>query len=100
MHLRFDELEVDGERWVAVSYLVPRPAILQRLTASERVVVELYANGLSAREIARERSVSTRTIANQISSAYRKLKVNSRTDLVTSLHHATTRATPSLRGRQ
>jgi DNA-binding NarL/FixJ family response regulator len=57
----------------------------QCLTAAEQQVVERYARGDSMRAIAAERSCSLRTVANQIQSAYRKLRVSSRIELVRAL---------------
>jgi DNA-binding CsgD family transcriptional regulator len=52
------------------------------LTASERTVVELVLRGWSNSRIAAERGTSSRTIANQLGAAYRKLGVRSRRELV------------------
>ncbi len=52
------------------------------LTASERDVLELLHRGLSNREIARLRSRSVRTIANQVASLLRKTGSDSRRALV------------------
>ena len=86
MRARLDDIDVDGQQWVAVSYVPPRASMLAGFTASERAVIELYVHGLSARDIARTRGVSARTIAKQVSSAYRKLNVSSRAALVSRLH--------------
>jgi DNA-binding CsgD family transcriptional regulator len=48
------------------------------LTASERAVAELAAEGRSNREIAAELVVSVRTVESQLSAAYRKLGIGSR----------------------
>ncbi len=55
------------------------------LTASERQVAELAANGRSNREIAAELVVSVRTVESQLSAAYRKLDVRSRGQLAAAL---------------
>lgn len=52
-----------------------------RLTEAENAVVSLVRQGLSNREIARARRISTRTVANQLAAVYRKLDVASRTHL-------------------
>jgi DNA-binding NarL/FixJ family response regulator len=44
--------------------------------------VELLQRGCSNSQIARLRSVSIQTVANQVASAFRKLKVGSRRELV------------------
>jgi DNA-binding CsgD family transcriptional regulator len=44
-------------------------------------VAELALQGLSNDDIARARGTSTRTVANQLASAYRKLGIGSRLQL-------------------
>jgi DNA-binding CsgD family transcriptional regulator len=56
----------------------PSPA---NMTAAEWAVVRLVVDGRSNQDIATERGVAVRTIINQLSSVYRKLGVNSRTEL-------------------
>jgi DNA-binding CsgD family transcriptional regulator len=51
------------------------------LTAGERSVVLQVVEGASNREIERARGTSERTVANQLTSAYRKLGVFSRLEL-------------------
>ena len=51
------------------------------LTASERAVVELVERGCSNRQIAELRGASARTVANQLTMAYKKLGVTSRREL-------------------
>jgi len=53
------------------------------LTGAEAEILELLQTGLSNREIARERSTSIRTIANQVSALLRKTSCNSRRHLIT-----------------
>lgn len=59
--------------------------LLARLTPAERIAVQRLCEGLSNREIARTRRVSPRTVANQLASAFRKLQVGSRAELVARL---------------
>jgi DNA-binding CsgD family transcriptional regulator len=59
-----------------------RPGLEALLTSSEHSVMELVLDGLSHREIAAKRSISARTVANQIASAFRRLGVSSRLDLI------------------
>jgi DNA-binding CsgD family transcriptional regulator len=54
---------------------------LQALTACERRVSELAADGLSNREIAQALFVTTRTVEGHLTHAYQKLGVTSRSDL-------------------
>jgi len=57
---------------------------LSPLSRAERDVVARVLRGESNAAVAKARSVSTRTIANQLASAYRKLGVSSRAELA---HH-------------
>ena len=61
-----------------------------RLTEAEREVARLVVAGLSNEGIARRRNVSLRTIANQVSSIYRKLAVRSRRELSALQGHGAT----------
>jgi DNA-binding NarL/FixJ family response regulator len=56
-----------------------------KLSPAEAAVVALLVRGLSNDEIAREQGKSLGTIKNQLSSAYRKLGVHSRTRLMAAL---------------
>src|SRR5688500_2067656 len=56
------------------------------LTVAERAVVEMLLAGLRTSKIAKERGTSVRTVANQIQSVYRKLKVSSRGELARIFH--------------
>ena len=58
---------------------------LSKLTAAERAVAHDLVCALSHGEIARRRRRSVRTVANQISSIYKKLKVSDRNELITLL---------------
>lgn len=51
------------------------------LTPSERAVIELVARGLSTARVALLRGVSIYTISNQLTTAYRKLRVGGRREL-------------------
>lgn len=55
--------------------------LFDELSGAERDVVTLVVDGWTNRAIAEERGVSSRTVANQLASVYRKLDVNSRTEL-------------------
>jgi DNA-binding CsgD family transcriptional regulator len=55
------------------------------LTASERRVVDLAAEGASNREIADALFVTTKTVEVHLTSAYRKLDISSRTQLAGAL---------------
>ncbi|NOU29432.1 MAG: helix-turn-helix transcriptional regulator [Polyangiaceae bacterium] len=60
----------------------------ERLTLAERAVVGLAAAGLSNEQIARARKSATRTVANQLASAFRKVGVGSRFELAARLRGA------------
>jgi DNA-binding NarL/FixJ family response regulator len=55
---------------------------MSRLTQAERAIALCLLEGMSNRAIALRRSVSERTVANQIAALLRKLRVASRTELV------------------
>jgi DNA-binding CsgD family transcriptional regulator len=52
-----------------------------RLTAAEREVAQAILDGASNKEIAQQRGVAPRTVANQVASVFRKLGVSSRAEL-------------------
>ncbi len=54
---------------------------LESLTASERRVCEMAATGQSNREVAQALFVTTKTVENHLSRAYRKLDISSREQL-------------------
>ena len=75
-----EELVISGAR--------PRRPVVSgpdALTAGEARVARLAAEGRSNREIAQRLFVTTKTVENQLSSAYRKLRVSSREELAPAL---------------
>lgn len=68
-----------------VSVARPESALVRRLTPAQYEVVRLLIEGKSHAEIATARRRSTRTIANQIGAAFRKLGVSGRSELIRSL---------------
>jgi len=85
----------DGLVLVAVSFRDTRQAPRSEraaLSPGEDAVVELAALGLSNREIALRRGCSVRTVANQLASAYRKLRVSGRRELRARLRSPSERA--------
>ena len=71
----------------------PRQDVLSgpgSLTASERRVAELAAEGLSNREIAQALFVSLRTVETHLTHAFQKLDIDSRTKLADALRGTTT----------
>lgn len=66
-------------------------AALAPLSEAERAVVGLAVVGLSNKDIASRRGSSPRTVANQLASAYRRLGVGSRAELIARLVEDTPR---------
>lgn len=79
-----------------VSFSVARPDVWlsQVLTRTERKVVQLRIEGHSHEDVASLCMVSKRTVANQIASAYRKLGVSSRLELLNRILDATQGPSP------
>lgn len=75
-------LAADGLELTVVS--IPRPdrGLDVLLPNAELSVIRRLVEGLSYDEIARHRGTSTRTIANQITAVFRRLKVSGRNELV------------------
>jgi DNA-binding NarL/FixJ family response regulator len=61
------------------------PVLPATLSSAERAVAEAVLRGCSRAEIARERGSSLYTVANQLSCAFRKLQVRSRSELAAKL---------------
>ena len=61
---------------------------LRSLTARERDVAELVANGKSNHQVARALLMSTKTVEWNLSKIYRKVNVSSRTELSAKLTRA------------
>jgi DNA-binding NarL/FixJ family response regulator len=62
--------------------------VLRSLTAREREVAELVANGNSNHEVARTLHMSSKTVEWNLSKIYRKVHVSSRTGLAAKLIRA------------
>jgi DNA-binding CsgD family transcriptional regulator len=78
---RAELFDLDGAQ-VVVFELRDHDVVPEALTAAEREIVRLLLAGRSAREIAAQRAVSYRTVANQLASSYRKLGVCSVQELL------------------
>ena len=76
--------EANGELRVIST---PRPdlALATLLPEAELAVICSLVEGRSYQEIARQRGTSTRTVANQISAVFRRLRVSGRNELVQKL---------------
>ncbi|MEZ4263509.1 MAG: helix-turn-helix transcriptional regulator [Polyangiaceae bacterium] len=80
-----ERVRVDGEQELVVLSSTSDgadDARLASLSDAERAVVLEAAKGMRNDDIARRRGVSAKTIANQLASAYKKLGVATRVDLV------------------
>jgi DNA-binding CsgD family transcriptional regulator len=54
---------------------------IDALTASERRIARMAAQGMSNRQIAQQLFISTKTVALHLTHAYQKLDITSRSDL-------------------
>jgi DNA-binding CsgD family transcriptional regulator len=72
----------------------PRTTGADALTASERRIAVMAADGLSNREIAQALFVTNKTVESHLGNAYRKLDIRSRTQLATALHDQAEQAQP------
>ena len=83
---RRSDLSVDcllgASRGVQMSSVRLELQIEDKVSTSELSVVALLIEGKSHAEIAEHRGTSVRTIANQLASAYRKLRVSGRMELL------------------
>jgi DNA-binding CsgD family transcriptional regulator len=73
---------VDDDDYVLFSFPLPELEPPACLSAAEREVVRGLLGGQSNAEIAKARSCSVRTVANQVRSIFRKLGVSSRAEVV------------------
>jgi DNA-binding NarL/FixJ family response regulator len=79
---RVDRFECDGREQWRLSLPLLAPDALFELSQCERQVAELLAWGASHREISALRDVAHSTVANQIGSLSRKLRVRGRFELI------------------
>ena len=63
-------------------------SLLGSLTPAQRRVLGLVADGLTNQEVAERQGVSAKTVANQLSAAYRRLGVRNRTAAIRMLREA------------
>ena len=61
---------------------VPEPAGIQDLTARERDVVALVAEGMRNEEVGRRLGISEKTVRNHLTAAFQKMGVSGRLELV------------------
>lgn len=79
--------EVAGTEYVRLA--IPLAPLPEKLTAAEREVVTLILDGKSNAAIAKARGVAVRTVANQVASILRKMRVGSRSALLALLTRGT-----------
>jgi DNA-binding CsgD family transcriptional regulator len=75
-------LDIDGDELALLTYPLPAPYLPPELTPSERDVVLGVLRGDSMAALAQARGRSINTVKNQLRSAYTKLGVGSRVELV------------------
>ena len=75
--------EAGGMQYVRLA--IPRARLPAKLTTAEREVVALILAGKSNAQIASARGVALRTVANQVASILRKMRVGSRSALLAKL---------------
>lgn len=83
--LRLDLLKLGGVEFAVLSFPIAAADGLAPLSAAEREVALLALQGLSTQDIAERRSTSSRTVANQLASIFRKLGVSGRGQLAAAL---------------
>jgi DNA-binding NarL/FixJ family response regulator len=83
--LVFSDWMLGGEGFVALGFREDFAASLGSLSKSELVVLQELLLDRSQREIAFARGVALRTVANQVGSIYRKLRVSGRRELMAKL---------------
>lgn len=71
----------EGTEHLVLSFEPPRPALPASLTDAELSIAHLSLAGLTNPQIAAARGRSPSTVAKQINAIYRKLGVQSRTEL-------------------
>ncbi|MDF2698363.1 MAG: Bacterial regulatory protein luxR family [Labilithrix sp.] len=78
---RIDGFSHEGRSRRVLSLVSPAYTLRSQLSPSEYAVARLAVEGKTHDEIARRRSTSPRTIANQLASTYRKLHVSGQSEL-------------------
>ncbi len=73
--------EIGGQQRLTLTYPSPRWTLPAVLTSAEAGVVLALIEGASHREVALARGTAERTVANQVASIFRKLRVRSRLEL-------------------
>lgn len=79
---RRSTLSLDSLQYTVTSATRPERRLGQSLTRSEHEVVRLLVEGKAYQEVATLRRTTERTVANQLASAFRKLNVSGRIELL------------------
>jgi DNA-binding NarL/FixJ family response regulator len=87
--LRAARFALGAREVVVLSYPTGKLRIPDTLSPAERDVTLALLSGATNAEIAAERGVAVRTVANQVASIFRKLGVSGRTELAAKLHAKT-----------
>jgi DNA-binding NarL/FixJ family response regulator len=80
--IRAFRLRYQGNEFLVCTYPLVSSTSLADLTPAELAVAHAMLEGLTTQEIAQRRCVSPRTVANQLSSIYQKLRISSRYELI------------------
>ena len=75
------DVHIGEETLVVLSVPIETGASLEKLTPAERDVARAVLRGLSNDEVAQLRGCRPRTVAVQLASIYRKLRISSRSEL-------------------
>ena len=79
---RVSRMRVGGEEIVVLSVRLPTLHYPEGTTDAEHEIIDLVLQGLTAKEIAEQRSASLRTVTTQLGSIFRKAEVNSQAELI------------------
>jgi len=82
---KLKEVYLSDEELLIGSYSLINNHRIDMLTAAERIVLGMLIVGSTNADIAKRRKTKAQTVANQIQSIYSKLRVSSRSQLVTVL---------------
>jgi len=80
--LEVEVIDLDGQQLLVFSWSANPVRAPEGLTPAEGAVLRHIGDGLSNHQIAVRRRTSVRTVANQVASLFRKLRVRSRSELV------------------
>lgn len=86
LRARLANILLGEEELLMGSYPLAGSKHIDKLTDAERVVLAHLTAGSTNQDIARRRNTSSRTVANQVQSIFRKLDVRSRSELAANMH--------------